>query len=193
MMSSARHEDIMRLGRLEFAAMNTPLRRMIQKHVEFATFCNFLKLKNISLTNTVIMDAGCGSGYSTQLIINEFKPVQVIAFDLMPEQIELAKKRGLPVNFTTGDVTNMREADNSCHAVFVFAVLHHIPKWRTAIQEIYRVLKPGGWLLVEEPEYRLTWKDLKQAMMDTGFAVLAEKNILFRLFRSYLCQKPEMR
>ena len=148
-MRSTQKEEIMRLGKLEFAAMNNPIRRLVQKHLEFKTFCNFLKSHDIDLTNTVIMDAGCGSGYSTELIINKFKPAGVIAFDLMPEQIALAKRRHLPVDFTIDDITKLQQPDNSCDAVFIFGILHHIPEWRTAIRETGRVLKQGGYLLVE--------------------------------------------
>ncbi|HLO14718.1 MAG TPA: methyltransferase domain-containing protein, partial [Anaerolineales bacterium] len=33
----------------------------------------------------------------------------------------------------------------------IFGVLHHIPEWRKAIDEIQRVLKPGSSFFVEEP------------------------------------------
>jgi len=52
----------MRLGKLEFLAMNNPLRRWVQKHVEFRIFKNQLQKRDIHLEDGVIMDAGCGSG-----------------------------------------------------------------------------------------------------------------------------------
>jgi len=64
--------DDMRLGKLEFLAMNNPLRRWIQKHTEFRIFRNQLKRCFVDLDGEVIMDAGCGSGYSTELIVKEF-------------------------------------------------------------------------------------------------------------------------
>jgi 2-polyprenyl-3-methyl-5-hydroxy-6-metoxy-1,4-benzoquinol methylase len=70
MSDSAQNADpeVMRLGRFEFIAMNNPLRRMIQERIEFRTFNRFLEKRNISLEGKVIMDVGCGSGYSTELI-----------------------------------------------------------------------------------------------------------------------------
>jgi ubiquinone/menaquinone biosynthesis C-methylase UbiE len=35
-------------------------------------------------------------------------------------------------------------ADQYFDAVFDFGVLHHIPRWQTAVAEIGRVLRPGG-------------------------------------------------
>lgn len=42
--------------------MNNPLRRWLQKNIEFKTFKEFLDKRNFSLEGKVILDAGCGSG-----------------------------------------------------------------------------------------------------------------------------------
>ena len=55
------HGD-MRLGKLEFAAMNNPVRRWLQKYIEFRIFKNQLKKRDIHLEDGVIMDAGCRGG-----------------------------------------------------------------------------------------------------------------------------------
>ena len=124
-----------RLGRFEFLAMNNPLRRWRWKYQEFPLFLKMLQMHEINLSGKVIMDMGCGSGFGTELIIKELKPSQVIAFDIMPEQIELAKKRGLNVDFMVGDATAMNASDSSCDAFFDFGVLHHIPLWRKTLEE----------------------------------------------------------
>jgi methylase of polypeptide subunit release factors len=83
----------MRLGRIEFMAMNNPLKRWLQKHVEFRLFRRHLEKHHIDLTGKAILDAGYGSGYGTELIAAAFAPCQLVAFDLMPEQIALARRR----------------------------------------------------------------------------------------------------
>ena len=67
--------------------------------------------------------AGCGSGYSIELITKELRPQELVAFDVMPEQIELARQRGLSANVFVGDATNIELPSNKFDAVFVFDIL----------------------------------------------------------------------
>ena len=41
-------------------------------------------------------------------------------------------------------------ADDTYDAVFDFGIIHHIPRWREALDEVARVLKPGGRFFFEE-------------------------------------------
>jgi ubiquinone/menaquinone biosynthesis C-methylase UbiE len=179
----------MRLGRLEFLAMNNPLRRWLQKHIEFRIFKNQLQKRDIHLEDGVIMDAGCGSGYSTELIVNEYHPSQVIAFDYMPEQVRSAERRRLNVEFLVGDLRGIECESSTCDAVFIFGVLHHIAEWKKALCEVARVLKPGGVLLFDEPRYLFTWAELEAGVKSTGMDILELQTFFFHYFHAYLCQK----
>jgi len=181
--------ESLRLGRIEFWAMNNPLRRLRQKYGEFPLLLKLLKLHDITLAGKVIMDMGCGSGYGTELIVKELKPSQVIAFDLMPEQIKLAQKRQLPVDFRVGDATAMEAADSSCHAVFDFGILHHIPLWRKALAETQRVLVPKGVLLIEEPHRMFGWAEFERGIQQAGFQILERRKWYGGFLRFFLAQK----
>jgi SAM-dependent methyltransferase len=50
-----------------------------------------------------------------------------------------------------GDVTSLPLSDEDFDAVICIHVLEHVAKDRTAIDEIYRVLRPGGWALISVP------------------------------------------
>jgi len=189
-MNSAFNErDDMRLGKFEFLAMNNPLRKWSQKNVEFKTFKHQLKKAGIELNGKVIMDGGCGSGYSTELIVNEFHPSRIFAFDFMPEQIALAKKRKLNVDFAVGDLTKIDAANGTFDAAFIFGVLHHIPEWAEALSQTSRVLKPGGVLLVEEPKYRFDWNTFESGIKQAGFEIVDMEKRFFGDFHIYLCRK----
>jgi len=194
----------MKLSNLEFIVMNNPIRRWFQKRLELRVFKQHLNKYNIDLNDKVILDIGCGSGYSTELISKEFAPSRLFAFDYMPEQVELAKKRGVNSAFFVGDATEIDLDSNTFDAAFVFGVLHHIPGWKKAIREIARILKSDGVLLIEEPREcfinfadflgfyhpkaaRFSWQEFEKELELGGFKILTKKTFLVGTFRSYLC------
>ncbi|MBN1191581.1 MAG: class I SAM-dependent methyltransferase [Dehalococcoidales bacterium] len=189
--ASVRNGEVMRLGTFEFLAMNNPLRRWSQKNIELRIFQNQLKRNHIDLTGKAVMDGGCGSGYSTELIIKAFNPSRIVAFDYMPEQIRLAKKRNLEVDFFIGDLTRIDSDTAVFDAFFVFGVLHHIPQWKKALSEISRVLKPEGAFLIEEPRERFTWDVFQAGILNSSFKILDVRSILTNYFRFYLCKKEK--
>ena len=198
----------MRLSRVEFIAMNNPIRRWIQKIIEFRLLAWFLEKHNIDLKGSIILDAGCGSGYSTKLICSRYGPRELVAFDIMPEQIKLAKERYKEACFFIGDVTEINSPSNKYDAVFVFGILHHVPEWKRALQEIYRVLKPKGVLVIEEvnrhgvdfvekylhffhpQESRFDWSQFVEELQVVGFNIIDDSKIIFSIFHAYLCSKP---
>jgi len=198
----------MKINRIEFKAMNNSFRRWVQKNTEFKIFKEHLKKRNIDLKNKMILDVGCGSGFSTVLISEEFTPSRLVAFDYMPEQIEIAKKRNLNAEFFVGDATNINIPSETFDAVFVMGVLHHIPEWKIVLQEIHRVLKEDGFLLVEEPtnfllsvanvlgfehpkEAKSFCKSLKKSIEQSGFKILLQKIICLCMGESFLCVKQQ--
>ena len=200
----------MRLSKREFLAMNNPVKRMMQRCVEFRIFRQSLKKHNIVLTGKAILDAGCGSGYGTELLFRTFTPSRLVAFDIMPEQIELAKKRHIAAEIFVGDMTRIDLSSHSFDAVFVFAVLHHIPEWEKALAELTRMLKPGGVLLIEDvgrkaadfsehfgfchpKEARFDLQEFEDELKRIGFEILEQKKILgISSMKSYLCLKKLM-
>jgi ubiquinone/menaquinone biosynthesis C-methylase UbiE len=157
--------------------------------VEFPIFRRMLQENRIDLRGMTIIDAGCGSGFSSGLIRREYGPRRLIAFDLMPEQIERAKRRYPDMDFAIGDMRKIASGDGSCDAVFIFGVIHHIPQWKDALREVYRVLKKGGCLLLEEPRFRFSWEELESAIRETGFSLKGGRKFFFGYFHSYLAVK----
>ena len=195
------------IDRKELRLVNSAVRGFCQKHYEFRTFRRYLKKHHIDLTNKVILDAGCGAGYSSEMIIKEFQPKELFAFDILPEEVELAKRRCLSANLFVGDVTDIKLPPDKFDAVFIFDVLHHVPRWRAALDEINRVLKSGGVLLVQEPhkkgldnierffkiyhpkESRFEWPEFIEGLEDSGFRVVERRKIYLGHFQSCMCIK----
>jgi ubiquinone/menaquinone biosynthesis C-methylase UbiE len=140
----------MRLNRAEFALMNNPLRVACQRRFEAA---RLLRMGG-PVAGGAALEIGCGRGVGAELILDVFGAGSVDAFDLDPRMIARARerfrKRSEPARFWVGDATSIPVADATYDAVFDFGIIHHIPSWRLALDEIRRVLKPGGRLYAEE-------------------------------------------
>jgi len=140
----------MLLNRVEYALMNNPLRAAIQRHFEAAR----LLCMGGPMEGGAALEIGCGRGVGAQLILDVFRAQVVDAFDLDPRMVAHARKRleprGARARFWVGDATSIAAPDATYDAVFDFGIVHHIPRWRMALAEVRRVLKPGGRFYAEE-------------------------------------------
>jgi uncharacterized membrane protein YdjX (TVP38/TMEM64 family) len=185
----------MKMSKAEMHVVNSRIRQLFQKHYELRIIKKHLKAHNIDLMGKTILDAGCGSGYSTALILNEFQPHKLCALDAMPEQIEIAKKRGLPASVSVGDIACTEFPSEQFDAVFTFGVFHHVPEWPKAIKEMARVLKPGGVLVggeiaKKEENNDFEWESFAEQLEKAGLEILDSERIYLGYFCSFLCQKP---
>ncbi len=136
------------LNRLEFLLMNNPVRACLQRHFEGPRF----ERMGGSVQGGWALEIGCGRGVGAEIILDRFGASRVDAVDLDPRMIQLAQKRlkGRPARLWVGHATRLEVEDSTYDAVFDFGIIHHIPDWRKALSEIWRVLKPDGRLYAEE-------------------------------------------
>jgi ubiquinone/menaquinone biosynthesis C-methylase UbiE len=139
-----------RLNRVEYAMMNNPLRASIQRRFEAR---RLLRMGG-AMGGGAALEIGCGRGVGSQLIFEVFGAERVDAFDLDPRMAQQARLRlarhGARARVWVGDATAIAAPDASYDAVFDFGIIHHIPRWRLALAEVRRVLKPGGRFYAEE-------------------------------------------
>src|SRR5262249_51815629 len=60
------------------------------------------------------------------------------------------------------DITDIIYPDDTFDVILCYHVLEHVPDDRKAIAELYRVLKPGGWAILQSPvnaNYEKTFED----------------------------------
>lgn len=97
-----------------------------------------------------LLDIGCGNAYVTCLYAGAGAGVSAI--DLTEKAVELTKSRlniqGLSAEVQKADAENLPFDDQSFDVVVSFGVLHHTPDTEKALAEIFRVLKPGGRILL---------------------------------------------
>jgi ubiquinone/menaquinone biosynthesis C-methylase UbiE len=137
----------MKLSAPEFRAMQSLPRRLGQRFFEMTMF----RQMGLDLQNKDVLEIGCGSGYGAYLL-SQLQPKSYIGLDVMTEQVELARRNYPQFQFLIQDAEDLSQFENeSKDVVIIFGVLHHIPNWRKAIDEIIRVLKKDGSLFLEEP------------------------------------------
>ena len=107
-----------------------------------------------SLKPTKVLDVGCGIGGTTRYLANKFGPsTTVTGITLSPNQVaratELAKERGLPnAQFQIMDALNLTFEDNTFDVVWACESGEHMPDKKRYVEEMARVLKPGGRIVI---------------------------------------------
>lgn len=110
----------------------------------------------------VVLDCGCGDGLYLK-IIRELGNYKIIGFDLNDDSLKLAQDiSGKSVPFVQGDITRLPFEDSCFDKIFSTEVLEHLTDDSSGLKEIYRVLKPGGKLIVTVPNhnYPFLWDPL---------------------------------
>ena len=98
-----------------------------------------------------LLDAGCATGPMLSLLTKEYPEKKYVGLDLSPKMIETAKKKNLPhTEFIEGDCENMPLKNNTFDIVINSQSFHHYPNPQSFFNEVYRVLKPGGKLILRD-------------------------------------------
>lgn len=103
------------------------------------------------LNYKVVADLGAGEGTLAQLLAQ--RADKVIAVDLSPKMVEygqaLALQNGLAnLEYRIGDIENPPIDDSSLDLAILSQALHHAENPQRALDAAFRILKPGGRLIV---------------------------------------------
>jgi ubiquinone/menaquinone biosynthesis C-methylase UbiE len=120
------------------------------------------------------LEVGCGAGRLTKQLANTFR--QVYAIDVSEDMIARAHTAvGENVEFSLVDGLHLPHPDNSVTAVFSALVLQHLDNAQlgfTYFRELFRVLEPGGTLMIQVPLYRQPYNSQRmRRIMDRFYLI----------------------
>ncbi len=93
-----------------------------------------------------VLDVGCGNGWATRLMAQEASHGRVVGIDISDEMVDLARESAVLSNmeFREASAERLPFAENEFTHVFSMESLYYYGDTLRALQEIRRVLKPGG-------------------------------------------------
>jgi len=130
--------------------------------VNIVTFGKARVLRRLTVDQALIqsgdsvLDVGCGTGEVTLPAKIRAKDGKVYGIDPAPEMIAVARRKAaykkLDIDFRVGVIESLPFPDASIDVITSSLMMHHLPEDLKArgLTEIYRVLKPGGRLLIAD-------------------------------------------
>jgi SAM-dependent methyltransferase len=104
-----------------------------------------------------VLDFGCGTGYGTNFLFRSGGVRSICGTDVSADAISFCRTTypDLADRFIIGGPERLPLAEKSMDVVLCFQVIEHITDDRSAIREIRRLLRSGGYLLLSTPNRQL--------------------------------------
>ncbi len=139
----------------------------IQGHLNKLAITQKQKHKTLH-SPAIILDLGCGNGrlagFLAKELHNDFSQenLSYLGMDSSKKLLAIAQKNNPAQKFLEGDMLKIPLKDNSIDIVCSWRAFHHLPSAELqtkALQEIRRILKPGGLLIITvwnlwQPQFR---------------------------------------
>jgi len=116
-----------------------------------------------------ILECGCGRGFHLN-ILSELYSAKLYGIDINKEHLQIAQNqlKGKNVKLKHATVYKLPYPDKYFNKVLFSEVLEHVKDERRALQEISRVLEPGGKLILTVPNknYPFFWDPINRVLQD---------------------------
>lgn len=117
-------------------------------------------IRFINKSYPVILDIGCGTG----LNLSEFKNVgRAYGFDISKDAVGFCHKRGT-LNVVQASASDICFGEKVFDIVTLLDVMEHLPYQKAAFEEVRRVLKDNGKLIITVPAFKILWSQHDEAL-----------------------------
>ncbi len=99
---------------------------------------------------STILDTGTGTGDFIEVLKEVFPEAKITGIDPNTESLLEAAKRFPEITFAEMSAEKLEFEDKSFDLASISMALHHLPDIQKALKEMLRVVKPGGWIIVNE-------------------------------------------
>ncbi len=153
------------------SASDEPNRYSIQLYHSTAT--------QADLTGKKVLEVGCGHGGGASYLMRTLHPSSYTGLDLNPTGIEFcrAKHKISGLEFTQGDAEDLPFADESFDAVINIESSHLYPRFPRFLEEVQRVLKPGGDFLYADARTSYEIQAWEEALANAPLRKVSERGI----------------
>lgn len=97
-----------------------------------------------------ILDVGCGLGETTNYLLKYYSSNDVVGINISPQQIERSRMNAPECKFICMDATQMEFEDESFDSIICVEAAFYFDTREKFIKEAWRVLKPGGYLILSD-------------------------------------------
>lgn len=129
---------------IEKLVVNNYIRKLINKYWELPT----LKSLGMDVAGKLVLDVGCGVGYTIKELTENYQPKKVVGIDVDESSIRIAKRNNPDCLFQNVSINHNEFFTDTFDCVISIATLHHIENWKTAVNEISRILRVNGQFLL---------------------------------------------
>jgi ubiquinone/menaquinone biosynthesis C-methylase UbiE len=114
-----------------------------------------------------VLELGCGKGFNSCFLAQQYPEVHFTGIDLTPSHIKIARRKAdkfSNLSFQEGNFNRLNFLDQSFDIVFAFECLCHASEAETPLAEIFRVLRPGGQLIIFDGYRKIKFTQLPKLL-----------------------------